>query len=739
VKPDEAQRFLAGLLKGSAEARPAQVDYAGAVTAAFEPRESPARNQIVLAEAGTGLGKTLGYLAPSWLWATRNKQAVWISTYTKNLQRQLEQESQRLVPDPEERRNRIVIRKGRENYVCLLNMQEAFGRMTASNPRSALMAGLIARWARHSKDGDMVGGDFPAWLMGLFYDAATGERAMTPMGLGLTDRRGECIYSACTHYRKCFIEKAVRAGRKADLVIANHALVLHQIAVDQALGEAKMDEDQERAGGLRRLVFDEGHHLFDAADSAFSGHLTGQETTELRRWIRGPETQRRRGRGLVDRLGDLAGDDDQAETLLHEVLKGALSLPGPGWMRRIQAGQPEGETEAFLALVRQQVIARAENDQGVTLETDCRPFVDGLRAAAGTLAAAFIDLKRPMSALAKRLMKRLDDEAAELNSTERARIEALARSLTRRSELTLTGFVEMLGRLVDKADEQFIEWFSVEQAWDREVDVGLHSHWVDPTIPLASAVLKPADGIIITSATLRDRPPEMPDDWRNAETRTGSVHLPYPVIRHSWESPFDYMRNARLVVVNDLGRENMDHLAAAYRELFLASGGGALGLFTAISRLRAVHRRLVRPMAEAGLPLYAQHADPIDTGTLVDMFRAEANACLLGTDAVRDGVDVPGDSLRLIVMDRVPWGQPTILERARRQAFGGAQWQDMQVRLRLRQAFGRLIRQANDRGCFVLLDGRLASRFATAFPPGLPIERVGLVDAIDIVKGFLAR
>ncbi len=287
VRPEEAQAFLAGLLKGSAEQRPQQVEYAGAVTAAFEPRESPARNQIVLAEAGTGLGKTLGYLAPSWLWATRNKQAVWISTYTKNLQRQLEQETARLVPDPAERRTRIVIRKGRENYACLLNMQEAFARMTASNPRSALMAGLIARWARHTRDGDMVGGDFPAWLMGLFYEAGQGDRTMTPMGLGLTDRRGECIYSACTHYRKCFIEKAVRAGRKADLVIANHALVLHQIAVDQALGEAQMDEDQERAGGLKRLVFDEGHHLFDAADSAFSGHLSGLETTELRRWIRG--------------------------------------------------------------------------------------------------------------------------------------------------------------------------------------------------------------------------------------------------------------------------------------------------------------------------------------------------------------------------------------------------------------------------------------------------------------------
>jgi len=736
VTAAEAQAFLAGILGGSSEARPQQVEYAGAATAAFVPRETPASNAVVLAEAGTGLGKTLGYLAPAYLWASRNRQAVWISTYTKNLQRQLEQETARLVPDPEERRHKVVVRKGRENYVCLLNMQEAFVRMTASNPRSALMAGLIARWVRHSRDGDMVGGDFPAWLMGLFYDANTGERAMTPMGLGLTDRRGECIYSACPHYRRCFIEKAVRAGRKADLVIANHALVLHQVAVDHAIGEAQADEDQERAGGLKRLVFDEGHHLFDAADSAFSGHLTGLETTELRRWIRGPESQRRRGRGLVDRLGDLAGDDDEGETLLAGVLSGALCLPGPGWMRRIQAGQAEGETEAFLSLVRQQVTARADSRQTGSVETGCRPFIDGLQAAAGRLAAAMIDLKRPMSALARRLMKRLDDEAAELASTERARVEALARSLTRRSQLMLGGFIDMLSRLVDEPRPEYSEWFAIEQAWDRETDTGLHSHWIDPTVPLASAVLQPADGIIITSATLRDRPPEMPDDWRNAEMRTGSVHLPYPVIRHSWDSPFDYLKNSRLIVVNDVGRENMDQLAAAYRELFIAANGGALGLFTAISRLRAVHRRLVQPMAEAGLPLYAQHADPIDTGTLVDMFRAERNACLLGTDAVRDGIDVPGQSLRLIVMDRVPWGQPTILERARREAFGGQAWQDMQVRLRLRQAFGRLIRQATDRGCFVMLDARMASRFSTAFPPGLPIERIGLVDAIEIVKEF---
>ena len=110
-------------------------------------------------------------------------------------------------------------------------------------------------------------------------------------------------------------------------------------------------------------------------------------------------------------------------------------------------------------------------------------------------------------------------------------------------------------------------------------------------------------------------------------------------------------------------------MAAAYRELFLAAGGGALGLFTAIGRLRAVHQRIAPALEEAGLPLYAQHVGGMDAATLVDIFRAEEDSCLLGTDAVRDGVDVPGRSLRLIVFDRVPWPRPDILHRARKAAW----------------------------------------------------------------------
>ncbi|HUE46792.1 MAG TPA: ATP-dependent DNA helicase [Aestuariivirgaceae bacterium] len=740
VSPEEAQDFLRTLLGPDAEKRDRQMDYSAATTAAFRPRNSRHENHIVLAEAGTGLGKTLGYLAPAWLWARRNSAPVWISTFTKNLQRQLEQEARRLVPDAGERRKRIVIRKGRENYLCLLNMQEAFGRMGGQGARQALLAGLVARWARHTRDGDMVGGDFPAWLMSLVFGEGLVEgRPLTPMSLGLTDRRGECIYSACPHYRRCFIERAARAGRKADLVVANHALVLHQVAVDQVLGSAASEDAQDQQGALRRIVFDEGHHLFDAADAAFSGHLTGFEMAELRRWIRGPETRIRRGRNLADRLGDLIGDDETAQGLLDEVVSRARGLAGPGWQARVQGGAGDGPAEDFLALVRQQVLARAGRQAGgQSIETDCRPPVDGLVEAANRLSRTLAGLMQPMTGLARRLLGRLDEDAAELDSAERARIESLARSLKRRGELTAGGWIAMLGRIVGEPDPMFIEWYAVDQAFGREGDVGLHSHWIDPTVPFAAAVLSQGDGIVITSATLKDRPPEAPEDWHNAEMRTGVVHLPYPVERVSYDSPFDYGANARVIVVTDVNREAPEQVAAAYRELFLAAGGGGLGLFTAISRLKTVHRRLIRPLAQAGLQLYAQHVDPIDTGTLLDMFRADANACLLGTDAVRDGVDVPGESLRLIVLDRVPWSQPSIVERARRNVFGGNAYQDMMIRLKLRQAFGRLIRRAGDRGVFIVLDSRLASRFATAFPAAVAVERMGLVEALDAVGSFLA-
>src|SRR5689334_37621 len=382
VGADEARRRLAALLGDGAEPRPQQADYAAAVAAAFAPRQRPDEPQAVLAEAGTGVGKTLGYIAPASLWAERNQGSVWISTFTRNLQSQIAGELDRLYPDPVQKRRRVVIRKGRENFLCLLNYEEAVrAALGRASPGAAQLA-LIARWIGATTAGDLVAGDFPGWLAELI-----GRGRIN----ALADRRGECIHAACPHFRRCFVEKNVRAARHARLVVANHALVMAQAALS-GLDDASVPT---------RYVFDEGHHLLEAADAAFSVRLSGQEGRELRRWLLGAETGRSRARGLQRRIGDLVEADEEAGQALIETLVAARILPADGWHQRVAEGRPLPGFEAFLVLVRRQVLARAANlDQGYGIEAEARPPIDGIVAAAGRLAAGLDRLAAALRRLA---------------------------------------------------------------------------------------------------------------------------------------------------------------------------------------------------------------------------------------------------------------------------------------------------------------------------------------------------
>jgi len=721
ISSTEAIERLSALLGENAEKRQGQVEYAASVAQIFDMPETEDEPTLVLSEAGTGIGKTLGYIAPSSLWAEKNGGTVWLSTYTKNLQRQLDQEMDRLYPDPVLKKQKVVIRKGRENYLCLLNLQEI--TVTAAQVQGKILLGLVARWARYSRDGDMVGGDFPAWLGETFGAGRLSQ---------LTDRRGECVYSACSHYKKCFIEKAQRKAKQANLVIANHALVMVQSATRHG------EEDLPT-----RYVFDEGHHIFDAADNVFSSHLTGQEGLELRRWIRGAEIQSRRAKGLKGRLDDLIADEEEAGQYLSKVYAAAACLPADGWHSRVTEGNPFGPMEKFLSLVRGQIFARTQGHGDFhSIETFTSNPVEGLKEAATELKRALDDLIGPLKRLSALLLKKLDMEADELDSATRNRLESVSRSITRRSEIISEGWYLMLdGFSIDQAqDDNFVDWFELSRIQGREHDVGMYRHWIDPTLPFVNVVLKPSHGALITSATLRDRlsDNQNPDiDWNSAEIRTGAAHFINPPARYSLESPFDYEKQARVFIVNDLNIRSIDHLAAAYRELFMASNGGALGLFTAISRLKQVYKRLIMPMEEAHIPIFAQHVDPINVATLIDIFRSVEDSVLLGTDAVRDGIDIPGSSLRLCVFDKVPWPRPTILHKARREHFGKKSYDDLLTRLRMKQAFGRLIRKKTDRGVFIMLDGATPTRLLSCFPDGVQVERLGLSEVIKKTKYFL--
>jgi ATP-dependent DNA helicase DinG len=727
VIPAEARGRLATLLGEGAEQRPAQSDYASAATAAFLPRAAEGVPHLVIAEAGTGTGKTLGYLAPASLWAERNLGTVWVSTFTRHLQRQIETEAARLGPG-ETGRQRVVLRKGRENYLCLLNYEDMI-----SGTRQIIPLGLISRWAMASSDGDLFGGDLPGWFPELFGHALLA---------GIADRRGECIHAACPHYSTCVIEHVVRKARVADIVIANHALVMAQ-AVWGGLDDEYVPT---------RYVFDEGHHIFDAADSAFAIELSGAQLADLRRWLLGAEGSRSRAKALANRLEDILAADEKLKPQLDAALMAARALPAPGWSGRLAgdflpAGETANPSELFLKALRLQARARALDAElagPMPVEVDLYPIEDEVLETGQKLSRALERLRAPLAALREKFLDRLETEADELDEAARQRLEGAARSLKRRAIDPLAAWRKILDSLpapntTPGTRPATIKFLRLERQQGEDTDIALLAHLLDPTEAFIQTIAAPAHGMLITSATLRDGV-DNETAWERAEARTGAVHLASPAIRAGFDSPFDYAANTRIFVVSDINIQDIGALSGAFRACFEASRGGGLGLFTAISRLRAVHTRIARPLEESGIPLYAQHVDAMDNATLVDIFRAEEHSCLLGTDAMRDGVDIPGNALRLVVFERTPWPRPDILHRARRTHLAAGapkEYDDTIVRLRLRQAFGRLIRRVDDRGVFVLLDRQAPARLFTAFPPAAPIIRLGLAATVAAIREFL--
>ena len=702
---------LAALTGAGAEPREGQRSYAAEAAHTFAPRSRESRPHMLLAQAGTGIGKTLGYLAPASLWAQQSGGTVWVSTFTKALQRQLRREARRAWPGVREDGSQpVVVRKGRENYLCLLNLEDALqGGFTG---RAAVLAQLVARWASYSQDGDMIGGDLPGWLGTLFRQRGVAA---------LTDRRGECVYAGCPHFRKCFIERSARASAQADLVIANHALVM----VNAARG-------RDNAQRPTRIVFDEGHHVFEAADSTFAAALTGGELIELRRWVIGPERgSKGRRRGLSARLADIASYDEAGGKAIAAARYAAEALPGDGWLQRLAEATPSGPLEELLSAVRVITYARDESggqEAGYGLETEAAQLDGPFNELAGAAQAALAELRSPLMRLGARLEAVMAELPDWLDGAGRARIDGARHSLNWRIDL-IAAWESLLARLGGPADPDFVDWLAVDRGDAREFDVGLHRRYLDPMKPFAAVVLEPAHGVMLTSATLRDG-----DDWQAAVARSGAGHLDLTPRLSLSESPFAYGEQAEVLIVTDVPKGDLAALSAAYARLIEASRGGALGLFTAIRRLRAVHGRIADRLARGGLPIYAQHVDPIDTGTLVDIFRDDPHSSLLGTDALRDGVDVPGNSLRLVVMEQVPWPKPSILHRARRAANGGSAHDDRIIRARLAQAFGRLIRSRDDHGAFVVLSAAFPSRLLSAFPPGTPIARLTLDEALQRVS-----
>jgi ATP-dependent DNA helicase DinG len=593
--------------------RQSQADMARAVAQAI------ATQSTLLAEAGTGTGKTFAYLVPALLWGGK----VIVSTGTRNLQDQLFLRDLPLVRKALNAPVSVALLKGRANYVCHFHLErtQQNGRLTAREDVGYLRE--IGRFIKTTRSGDKS------------------ELARVPENATVwqlvTSTRDNCAGAECKHYQECFVMKARREAQQADVVVVNH----HLFFADVALKDTGVAELLPAAN---TIIFDEAHQLPDTATLFFGETVSTTQLMELCR-------------------------DVLAEGLTH-------ARDGADWGMQVAS------------------VEKAVRDLRL-----CLP-AEGAKLAHQQIAesSAFFPALAHLRAMLSHLTEVLAGQAERAETIEQCRVRAyeLGAMLDRwNPSITSEG---------DQADVLWVEAFS--QA------VQLHR----TPLSIAPIFNKQREGAprawIFTSATLAAK-----NDFSHFTSQMG-LEL---ATAKSWPSPFDYSRQALLYVPANLPEPNSvaytDAVIDAALPVIEAAGGRAFLLCTTLRAVRRAGERLREIFAERQLtwPLLVQ--GELGRTELLERFRQSGNAVLVGSQSFWEGVDVRGDALSVVIIDKLPFAPPDdpvlaarIADLERRGQNGFMHHQLPEAIIALKQGAGRLIRDEHDRGVLMICDPRLISK-----------------------------
>ncbi len=635
----------------SYESREPQIEMLEAVGNAFNDQ------LLAVIEAGTGVGKSLAYLLPAAAWALQNRERVIISTATINLQQQLLDKdiplAEKLLGKPVDAK----LVKGRGNYVCLRRLNDAIEDMSLFSQEEGDLQS-IKKWTEVTQTGSRDDLSF-------FPSHDVWSRVCS--------ESDACMGLRCPHRERCFVIRSRREAAASNLLVVNHHLLFSDLAA--RVDGAGFDSTAVLPPAAH-LIFDEAHSLEKSATSFFSDRYNKFSLfKQLRRLY---SKRQNRAFGLVLQLQKYS-DEQEAYQKIPSLIQELHS----------EADKLDAQLLSFLD---------TNNNFWIKQDTDSQQLEPLLEPVRHMRTA----LNKLLSALEQGLDK-VDEKYAQ------------------ESEVFETGIIiDRLASLaavlgaIERYDEQeeAICWIEKGFTSKKEAFCNLIKTPLQISELMQEAVYEPHKTVIATSATLTVR--KQFNYWLGRvglnnmyKDRLATLQL---------ESPFHYRQQVLLAIPNDTPQPNQagyqEYVSSFVAESLEISEGSALVLFTSYRMLQETYRQVAPKLEERGVSVLKQGGE--ERSKLLAHFHSDISSVLFATDSFWEGVDAPGESLRLVIICRLPFAVPTDpVVQARMEAVerhGGNSFMNYslpQAAMKLRQGFGRLMRRKSDRGVVCILDSRI--------------------------------